>query len=87
MYLGSDIGQKNMNNDLELSNFNQLTIRDDQSYYHIIIVRKGDIVCMKNRIVKGMEENEVYLTNHPQEKIGEIPTQLITHIECMLEVK
>lgn len=76
-YLGSDIGQKNINNDLKLSDFNQLIIKDDQSYYEILIVRKGDIVAKKSWIINGMEENEVYLTDYGQENIDKISTQLI----------
>lgn len=43
VFLGADIGQRNINNDPKISNFNQLTISDwnsDIRYYELIIVGK-----------------------------------------------
>ncbi|MBT6567328.1 MAG: hypothetical protein HON19_00270 [Flavobacteriales bacterium] len=66
VFLGADIGQRNINNDPKISNFNQLTISDwnsDIRYYELIIVRKGDIKTKKARIKKGMNEERVYLVD------------------------
>lgn len=66
IFLGSDIGQKNINNDPKISDFNQLTITDQNSdirYYELIIVRKGSLDENKAWIRKGMEENQVYLVD------------------------
>ena len=67
IFLGSDIGQKNIYNDPEISDFNQLTITDQNSdirYYELIIVRKGSLTQNKAWIRKGMEENQVYLVDN-----------------------
>ncbi len=66
VFLGADIGQQNLNNDPEISNFNQLTISDWESdiiYYEIIIVRKGDLKEGKAWIEEGMKEEQVYLVD------------------------
>jgi hypothetical protein len=89
VYLGADIGQKNINNDPKVSDFNELMIRADMVYYSVIIVRKGDIAAEKFWIEKGMKENEVYFTNPlPESSFAykEIPPQLIVYINEMLRV-
>lgn len=66
IFLGSDVGQKNINNDPQFSDFNQLTITDwnsDIRYYELIIVRKGSLKENKAWIREGMEENQVYLVD------------------------
>lgn len=66
LFLGADIGQRNINNDPEISDFNQLTIADEHSeirYYELIIVRKGDVKALKSWIRSGMKEEEVYLVD------------------------
>jgi len=65
-YLGADIGQKNINNDPEISDFNQLTIVDSKSnirYYELLILRKGDIKEGKRWVKEGMKEEQVYLVD------------------------
>jgi hypothetical protein len=59
-YLAADIGQQNINNDSQLSDFNELTLKDANQYYKILIVRKGDTKASKKGILKGMQEGEVY---------------------------
>jgi hypothetical protein len=66
-YLNSEIGQRNIDNDPEISDFNEITIHDwnehDLQYYTIKIVRKGDV---KNELIyveEEMKENNVYLLN------------------------
>lgn len=60
-YLASDIGQQNINNDPKQSDFNTLTLKGDDQYYEIIVVRTGDIKAKKKGIVNAMQENNVYL--------------------------
>ncbi|MDD7887663.1 hypothetical protein [Flavivirga sp. 57AJ16] len=65
-FLNSDIGQKNINNDQKISDFNELTIRDwnsDIKYYHLIIIRKGSLKEHKSWVKKGMEEDQIYLVD------------------------
>ncbi|MDC1285301.1 hypothetical protein N8Z33_01290 [Flavobacteriaceae bacterium] len=66
VYFGADVGQKNINNDPKISDFNQLTIADwdsDIRYYELIIVRKGDLKVEKTWIEEGMKEQYVYLVD------------------------
>ncbi|WP_108869066.1 hypothetical protein [Aquimarina aquimarini] len=66
VFMGADIGQANINNDPTISDFNELTIVDrnaDITYYHIVIVRKGDLKAQKAWIIKGMKEEQVYLVD------------------------
>ncbi|MCF6279053.1 MAG: hypothetical protein L3J14_01765 [Flavobacteriaceae bacterium] len=74
-YLNSEIGQRNLNNGPEISDFNEITVHDwsgDIQYYIIRIVRKGDVknelisigigIREDNSIYK-MKESSVYLLN------------------------
>lgn len=66
VYLGADIGQRNINNDPEISDFNQLTIADDNAkirYFELVIVRKGDLTAAKAGLREGMMEQRVYLVD------------------------
>lgn len=82
-YLGADIGQQNLYNKTDLSDFNELTLKDENHYYKIIIVRKGDIQASKKWILKGMQENEVYYTDAYQESIKEIPNLLLEYFNLL----
>ncbi len=74
-YLNSEIGQRNLYNDPEISDFNEITIHDwnrDIQYYTIRIVRKGvienelitvDIGIRKDSSIYRMKESNVYLLN------------------------
>lgn len=86
-YLASDIGQQNINNDSKVSDFNVLTLKDEDQYYEIIVVRTGDIKAKKKGIVNGMQENEVYLTDYSQKDLHIIPGQLIGYFADMLKLK
>lgn len=86
-YLASDIGQQNINNDPKVSDFNTLTLKDEDQYYEIIIVRNGDIKAKKKGIVNGMLENEVYLTDYSQNDLHIIPSELIIYFADMLKLK
>jgi len=85
-YLASDIGQQNINNDPKVSDFNTLTLKDEDQYYEIIIVRNGDIKAKKKGIVNGMLENEVYLTDYGRNDLDKIPNQLIIYFDKMLKL-
>lgn len=85
-YLASDIGQQNINNDPKQSDFNTLTLKDDDTYYEIIIVRNGDIKAKKKGIVNGMHENKVYLTAYSQKDLDKIPNQLIIYFDDMMNL-
>ncbi|MGD1842842.1 MAG: hypothetical protein ACFB0B_18375 [Thermonemataceae bacterium] len=66
VFLASDIGQSNINNDPKISDFNQLTIADweaDIRYYTLIIVREGDLEANKVWVKSGMQEKQVYLVD------------------------
>ncbi len=86
-YLGADIGQQNINNDPNLSDFNELTLNDQNNYYKIIIVRKGDIHASKRNVLKGMHENEVYYVDPYQEKINQIPNLLSQYLKHLQKIK
>ena len=86
VYLGSDIGQQNINNDPKLSDFNTLTLKDDDQYYEIIVIRTGDIKAKKKGIVNGMQENEVYLTDYGRNDLDKISNQLIIYFNDMLNL-
>ncbi|GAA3778353.1 hypothetical protein GCM10022423_37730 [Flavobacterium ginsengiterrae] len=86
-YLGADIGQQNINNDPNLSDFNELTLKDQNNYYKIIIVRKGDIHASKRNVLKGMHENEVYYVDPYQEKINQIPNLLSQYLKHLQKIK
>jgi hypothetical protein len=86
-YLASDIGQQNINNDPKVSDFNTMTLKDDDRYYEIIVVRTGDVKVKKKGIVNGMQENEVYLTDYSQNDLYVIQSQLIIYFTDMLKIK
>jgi hypothetical protein len=62
LYLNAETGQKNMNNDATLSNFNEISINDPKYHYTIRLVRKGDLKKTNIYSPKGLEENKLYLT-------------------------
>ncbi|MFB9076370.1 hypothetical protein ACFFLS_19130 [Flavobacterium procerum] len=80
-YLGADVGQQNIYNDEKLSDFNEMTLRDENLYYKIVIVRKGDIQSSKKGILDGMTENEVFYTGVYQEDLSHIPALLLEYLE------
>ncbi len=66
VFMAADIGQRYINNDPKVSDFNQVTITDfnsDIKYYELIIIRKGDLKAEKAWIKKGMKEEQVYLVD------------------------
>lgn len=66
IFLGAVIGQKNLNNDTEISDYNEMTIVDWTSsirYHTLIIVRKNNVKKGKKFVTEGMKENRVYLVD------------------------
>ncbi|NQX43254.1 hypothetical protein SAMN05421820_11614 [Pedobacter steynii] len=64
IYLNAETGQKNMNNNPDLSDFNEITIHSSSGrYYTIRIVRVGDHRKRNISIPGKMKENRVYLIN------------------------
>ena len=64
VYLGSDIGQKNINNDPKLSDFNELVIYYKSKIpviFRLIAVRNGDLTSNKQWLSKSMKEGNVYV--------------------------
>jgi hypothetical protein len=64
VYLGSDVGQKNINNDPKKSDFNELVIQykgEIPLNLKLIAMRKGDIGSNKEWISKSMIEGNVYV--------------------------
>jgi hypothetical protein len=66
LYLNAEIGQKNINNDPELSDFNEITVSDsiNRMNFTIRIVREKDFENKQIYIHEGMEKNRIYLMNH-----------------------
>lgn len=86
VFLGADIGQGNINNDPAMSDFNQLTLVDWESsiqYYNLVIVRKGDLAQGKAWLMTGMEEGEVYLTDHYDKGLTIMKDHLSAYLESI----
>lgn len=65
IYLNAETGQKNMNNNPDLSDFNEITIHSSSGpYYTIRIVRAGDRRKRDISIQGKMQEKRVYLINN-----------------------
>jgi len=90
-YLNAEIGQANINNDPNISDFNQITIRDrnaDPQYYTIHIVRKGDSAKEGiTRPVEGMKEEKVYYINKYDYDINIMKNNLNRYIEVIKNKK
>lgn len=76
IYLGSDIGQKNINNDPKKSDFNELIVVPKIKNYGtnltFIAVRKGDLKSKKNWLTKTMKEGNVYVENQKNKTLQKI---------------
>lgn len=85
-YLGADIGQQNIYNDPKISDFNELTLKDNDHYYKILIVRKGDIQASKKGIQNGMLENEIYLVDVYQTGFSKIPDLFLDYLKTLKKI-
>lgn len=67
-FLNPEIGQLNINCDPELSDFNEIVIRDqssDPQYFHLLIVRDGDLENPQIlRKISGLIEGKVYILKY-----------------------
>lgn len=86
-YLGANIGQQNIYNDPKISDFNELTLKDKDHYYKILIVRKGDIQTSKKGIQNGMQENEVYFIDVYKERLDKVPDLLLDYLKLLQDIK
>ena len=85
-YLNPEIGQGNINCDPEISDFNEIVIRDqdaDPQYYHILIVRQGDL---ENKeifftVPEGMKEEKVYLLKYYEYDLDLMESKIYEYIE------
>ncbi len=88
IFLGADIGQRNINNDPETSDFNQLIIADRDSnikYYELVTVRKGDLAAAKAWTKKGMKEKQVYLVDGYGKGLKLMQSNLSNYLEQIKE--
>lgn len=88
VFLASDVGQRNINNDPEISDFNQVTIADWESdiiYYQLIIVRKGDLKKRKAWLREGMKEEQIYLVDIYGKGINIMKDKLLYYLRKIKE--
>jgi len=85
-YLNPEIGQGNINCDPEISDFNMIVIRDqnaDPQYYHILIVRQGDL---ENKeifftVPAGIKEEKVYLMKYYEYDLDLMERKIYLYID------
>lgn len=85
VYLNPDIGQRNINCDPEISDFNELVIHDsdsDPQYYTIHILKKGDAENEDIIAYPGMQENNTYLMNDDKDDLN----AMLANVQDYLEV-
>ena len=86
-YLNPETGQANINCDTELSDFNELVVRDQDSYpkyFYILIVRQGDL--NDNQIVgtiSDMKEKKIYLLKNDDYDLDDMKNKIVTYTEIM----
>jgi hypothetical protein len=68
LYLNAEIGQENIDNDPELSDFNEITVNDSihNRSFTIRIVREKDFENKQIYIHEGMKKNRNYLMDYYQ---------------------
>ena len=88
-YLNPEIGQRNINCDPELSDFNEILIRDhhsDPQYFHLLIVRHGDLD--NEQIIRkssGMIEGKIYLLKRYKYDLEIMAEKVRFYIDKMTE--
>jgi hypothetical protein len=88
VYLNPEIGQGNINCDPEISDFNEIVIKDqnaDPQYYYILIVRQGDL---ENKeiffsVPAGMKEEKVYLLKYYEYDLDLMESKIYVYIELI----
>lgn len=86
-YLNPEIGQLNINCDPELSDFNEIVIRDqnsDPQYFHLLIVRNGDLENEQiARKESNMIEGKVYLLKYYEYDLDKMAEKVRMYIDEM----
>ncbi len=87
-YLNPETGQGNINCDPEISDFNEIVIRDqdaDPQYYHILIVRQGDLENKEIffNVPEGMKEEKVYLLKYYEYDLDMMERKIYKYIELI----
>jgi len=88
-YLNPEIGQLNINCDPELSDFNEIVIRDqssDPQYFHLLIVHIGDLDNEQiTRNTSGLIEGKVYLLKYYEYDLGLMAEKVRLYITEMID--
>lgn len=82
VFLNASVGQRNSNNDPGISDFNQITIRDNDdaiTYYSLQIVREGDRENPEVQVSDHFQINNVYLLNYHEEDIDKMRRRLVSY--------
>lgn len=87
-YLNPEVGQRNINCDPDVSDFNEIVIVKRISayvYYHILLVRKGDLEDQEIAFdfLDGMKEKKVYLLRYYDYDLEEMEEQVLGFITEM----
>ena len=87
VYLNPEIGQANINCDPEISDFNEIVIRDqnsDPQYYYLHIVRLGDLENEQiNMRYSDLKEDRVYLLNYHENDLNTMEDNVQIYIDIM----
>jgi len=88
-YLNPEIGQLNINCDPELSDFNEIIIRDqnsDPQYFHLLIVRIGDLDNEQiSRNKTGLVEGKIYLLEYYDYELEFMAEKVRLYINTMID--
>lgn len=84
VFLNASVGQRNINNDPGMSDFNQITIRDNNDnnnsiYYTLQFVREGDIENPDIYVPDHFQSNNVYVLNYYGERIKKMRDDLVSY--------
>ena len=86
IYLASDVGQKNINNNPQYSDFNELVVQsktESIASFRLIAARKGDIYLKKNWITTTMIEENIYIELPNKIKPKEIDNSLVKFLHSI----
>ena len=86
IYLGSDVGQKYINNNPKYSDFNELVVQsktESIASFRLIAVRKGDVYLKKNWITTTMIEENIYIELSNKIKPKEIDNLLVKFLHSI----
>lgn len=89
VYLNPEIGQFNVNCNPEISDFNEIVIRDqnsDPQYYILLIIRQGDLA--KSEIADSnleLKEEKIYLLNYYEYNFDTMEVNVSRHIDLIMK--